>query len=98
MQTVLFYGFENLTADLGISVTAFWVIFAVVTIWTLVLKGFALWYSARNYQRRWFVALLIINTFGVLELVYLLRFRKDKDASRTQSLFNTPAGPAANVA
>lgn len=49
-------------------------IFAVV-LWTVVLKGYALWVAARGGQKKWFVALLVVNTFGILEIVYLIWFR-----------------------
>jgi hypothetical protein len=38
----------------------------------LYLKGMALWTSARRGEKWWFVALLLINTLGILELVYLI--------------------------
>ncbi|MCL5675788.1 MAG: DUF5652 family protein [Patescibacteria group bacterium] len=44
----------------------------------LVLKGMALWHSARNSQKGWFVCLLIFNTVGILPLIYLLGFNKKK--------------------
>ena len=47
-------------------------------IWTLFWKGLALWKSAKNDQRYWFIALLIINTAGILELLYLFVFAKNK--------------------
>ncbi len=47
----------------------------LAAVWTIVLKGFALWYAARGGQKAWFVALLIVNTLGILELVYLIWFR-----------------------
>lgn len=53
-------------------------VFIFLTIWTTVIKAFALWHAARNKQPIWFVALLILNTLGILELVYLFGFRKDK--------------------
>lgn len=48
--------------------------------WTFVLKGFALWFAARNHHVVWFIVLMLINTLGILELAYLLVFRKDKAA------------------
>ncbi len=66
------------------------VLVAVVAIWTLSWKGVALWYAARNHQKRWFIALLILNTIGILEIVYLLWFRRDKQEGVTTSLFNNP--------
>lgn len=50
----------------------------VLAVWTTVIKAFALWHAARNSQLYWFVPLMILNTLGILELVYLLAFRKDK--------------------
>lgn len=47
----------------------------LAVIWTIVLKGFALWHAARGGQRNWFIALLIINTLGILEIIYLVWFR-----------------------
>ncbi|HLJ60255.1 MAG TPA: DUF5652 family protein [bacterium] len=43
-------------------------------VWTLIWKGIALWRSARAGQPAWFVVLLIVNTVGVLEIVYLVLF------------------------
>ncbi len=45
---------------------------AGVAILTYILKGFALWRAGRNNHGGWFVALLILNTLGVLEVIYLL--------------------------
>ena len=47
----------------------------VLSIWMLVWKGLALWHSAKNVQKGWFVALLILNTLGLLPIIYLLWFR-----------------------
>lgn len=47
----------------------------VCAILVLTLKGFALWNAARNSQTYWFVALLIINSLGILEIIYLIWFR-----------------------
>lgn len=45
-----------------------------VVVWSLFWKGMALYRAARNSQKGWFVALLIINTAGILEIVYILFF------------------------
>ena len=50
----------------------------LLIIWTLVWKGAALWRAARNGQRNWFIALLIINSLGILEIIYLFYFGKPK--------------------
>lgn len=54
------------------------VILALVVIWEAVWKGIGLWRSARNKQVWWFVAIFIINSIGILPLIYLVFFDKDK--------------------
>jgi hypothetical protein len=49
--------------------------FVVVAVVALILKGISLWYAARGGQKWWFIALLIVNTFGILEIIYLIWFR-----------------------
>jgi methionyl-tRNA synthetase len=51
-------------------------VLAVLLIWTLIWKGLVLWKSARNHQIIWFVVLLVVNTIGILEILYLLFFQK----------------------
>ncbi|MDB5266804.1 MAG: hypothetical protein JWN89_619 [Parcubacteria group bacterium] len=40
-------------------------------IWALAWKGFALWKAAQLQHRNWFVAILVLNTLGLLEIIYL---------------------------
>ncbi|MBS3074518.1 hypothetical protein J4447_03640 [Candidatus Pacearchaeota archaeon] len=48
----------------------------VVIAWTLVWKGFALWRAAKLSHKIWFVIILVINTLGILEILYLFLFSK----------------------
>jgi hypothetical protein len=48
----------------------------LAAIWSLVWKGMALWKAARQGSKGWFVALLIVNTLGILEILYLYVFSK----------------------
>ena len=43
---------------------------ALAIVWTLVWKGLALWRAAELGQKYWFIAILIINTLGILEIIY----------------------------
>lgn len=52
--------------------------FLLLLAWSLFWKGLALWHAARRESPRWFVALLIINTAGILEIVYLFAVAKIK--------------------
>ncbi len=44
----------------------------IILIWILIWKGLALWKSARLNQPVWFFLLFIVNTLGLLEIIYLL--------------------------
>lgn len=46
-------------------------LFVLLGLWSLVWKGFALWRAARSEQKVWFVVMLVVNTLGLLEIVYL---------------------------
>lgn len=50
------------------------ILLLILALWNLVWKGFALWEAARNDQRRWFIFILALNTFGILEIIYLFYF------------------------
>lgn len=52
--------------------------FILIMLWSLVWKGLALWHSGRRGQVWWFVAMLLINTAGILEIIYLFAFAKLK--------------------
>lgn len=49
----------------------------LLIVWSVIWKGIALWYSARNQQKAWYITILIVNTAGILEILYLLFFRKE---------------------
>ncbi len=53
------------------------ILFFPIIVAILILKGVALWKAAKQDQKEWFIALLILQTFGILELVYLLIYQKD---------------------
>lgn len=63
--------------DLTISNTTiptFWMVIAIL--WTLPWKGVALWKAVKNSDKAWFILLLIINTLGILEILYIFVFSK----------------------
>jgi len=62
---------------LGMSFGAgFSAIFILLIAWSLVWKGMALWKSARHAHKVWFVVLLVTNTAGILDILYLYVFSK----------------------
>jgi methionyl-tRNA synthetase len=45
-----------------------------LAVWELVWKGLALWRAGKNKQLAWFVVMLVLNTAGILEIIYLVFF------------------------
>ena len=70
----MFSGFGGFGSGFGV-LTAF-TVFVLVMLWSLVWKGLALWIAAREDSKSWFIILLILNTFGILEIIYILFFSK----------------------
>jgi len=49
---------------------------AIVILWSLIWKLIALWKSARKGSWVWFILIGILNTFGILEILYIFIFSK----------------------
>ena len=47
-----------------------------LVVWSLIWKGWALWRAAKNDSLPWFIALLILNTAGILDILYIFVFGK----------------------
>ncbi len=63
---------SGLAAQLRIP---FW-LFAIILVWIVVWKLLALWKSARNNHIVWFIVLAVVNTVGILEILYIYVFSK----------------------
>lgn len=62
---------ENITLEASILI---WLI--PLMIWEIIWKGIALWKASKNNQLGWFVAILILNTAGILPIIYIKFFQK----------------------
>ena len=54
--------------------------FLLLLVWSIYWKGRALWHAARKGDTVWFVILLVVNTAGILEILYLYVFSKKQIA------------------
>ncbi len=54
------------------------IFFISIIVWSLAWKGFALWKAAENKSFLWFTVLLLINTLGLLEIIYLFLIEDKK--------------------
>jgi hypothetical protein len=62
----------------GLFMGAFFGIFMLaLVIWSIYWKYQAIWYAVKHDQKWWFLAFLIINTVGILEILYLYVFSKN---------------------
>jgi methionyl-tRNA synthetase len=42
-----------------------------ILLWSLFWKSLALWHSARRGKEVWFVVLAVVNSIGILDMIYL---------------------------
>ena len=54
----------------------------IAGLWVLPWKGVALWKSARRGEKIWFIALLVINTMALLEILYIFIFSKKEKSAK----------------
>lgn len=51
-------------------------LFILLVIWSIVWKIIALWKASQNGQKMWFVGMFLVNSVGILELIYLGFFQR----------------------
>ncbi len=51
----------------------------VIALWSLYWQARAMWKAARAGHMGWFIALLLIHTAGILDILYIYVFSKPKD-------------------
>lgn len=59
--------------------------FPLLLAWSLIWKGLALWRAAGQKEKVWFVVLFVVNTFGILDIIYLLLTRSEKEEYASHS-------------
>lgn len=57
-------------------------VFIAVVIWETFWKGLGLWKSAKRGDLVWFLAILLINLFGIIPIFYLWRTKQLEPALR----------------
>ena len=63
--------------------------------WTLAWKGASLWHAAKDDSKPWFIALLLSNTAGLLDALYIFRVSRTRklaveDARRDEDYAQQP--------
>ena len=57
----------------------------LITLWSIPWKAWALWLAARRGDIWWFLAILILNTVGILECFYIFLIAKRDDGRATDT-------------
>ena len=70
---------DQVAVALGISTWLAMVLATLFFVWVAIWKGLAFWKSARRKQIVWFIVFLVINTAGILEIIYLLIYKGKRD-------------------
>lgn len=74
---------QNIMANIAYFIQANqWLTYALL-VWSLAWKGLALWKAARKNHFYWFLGLLLVNTLGLGEILYIFVFSK----------MNSPSAP-----
>jgi len=73
----------TITDIISITPRGLWIL-APLALWSLLWKGFALWRAATRHDKVWFILLLLLNTAGLLEILYLFVFSKREQHASTQ--------------
>ena len=53
-------------------------IMVTLAIWSLPWMAIGLWKAARRKDMIWFIVLLLVHTLGILDILYIFVFSKDK--------------------
>ena len=64
------------------SFAVFGALLFLLIVWSLAWKALALWRAAQARDKLWFIVLLLVNTAGILEILYLYVFSKRKQLGK----------------
>lgn len=66
-------------------ISSWWLV--IVYIWTIPWKGLALWKAAQRKEKWWFIFMLVLNTFALLEILYIYVFSRKSVSEKINSFF-----------
>ncbi len=69
----LFFWYDFCMHSLRVIVN---IVGAIIIVWTIPWKIYAVWLAAKHDHKRWFVALVFLNTISILEMIYVFKVEK----------------------
>jgi len=55
---------------------SFNIVIVILTLWSIPWKLYSVWVAAKSNHKKWFVALVLLNTVGILEIFYVFKIAK----------------------
>lgn len=55
------------------------ILILIITAWQLAWTAYGLWLAARARRVWWFIVMLLINSLGILEILYILVFDESEE-------------------
>lgn len=74
--------FQPSVVDLIVFFLFMYVGIIFLIVWSLFWKFKALWRAAKRNEKKWFLAFLLVNTLGILEILYLHKWGKESTEQR----------------
>ena len=76
-----------MVSNLGNAGVPGWIIALVVVlgIWEAVWKAIALWRAGNDRNLLWFVLMFVLNTLGILEIIYIFAISQPRRARRARA-------------
>ena len=62
--------------DLQETFSGLWPLIIILIIWEAIWKLIAMWKAGRNNHLAWYICIALINTAGILPIVYILTHKK----------------------
>lgn len=62
---------QGMDAIPWLSGTLYTVVMILLVAWSFIWKGIALWKAARRDRIWWYIVMLVINTAGLLPIIYI---------------------------
>ena len=62
----------------------FLVLIIVLVSFDTIMKLIALWRAGRNNHLTWFICIAILNTVGILPIIYLIWQKKNKASQKSE--------------
>jgi len=57
---------------------SFNIVLLILALWTIPWKVYAVWIASKHDQKKWFLAMLLLNTVGILEIFYIFKIADKK--------------------